>query len=164
MYMDASKTLNLVHHRGLMNINHDQGLTGKLWNLHNSMYVNIRSQVKWDGLLSAPFIEPQGIRQGAHLSAKMFKNRCVPVLNRASTHPDCFHIGHIKCGALMVADDLLLASQTSRGLQNLVTEAKIDASHEGTSSAKPKPGFRESTPNSQGPAYQRSPSSSTTKC
>ena len=130
IYMDASKAFDLVHHKGMMNIIHDHGCDGKLWEMLNESYNGITSQVKWDGLISEPFEETQGIRQGGLLSAKFFKDRCVPILSRVSHHQDSFSIGHIKCGSIMVADDLLLASQSKRGIQNLVNEAELDASHE----------------------------------
>ena len=94
------------------------------------MYEGIRSTVKWEGVMSEEFEEGQGIRQGGLSSANLFKNRSTPMLNRTSSHPDCFSIGHIKCGAIMVADDLVLASRCNRGLQNLINEAEADAKRE----------------------------------
>ena len=130
IFMDASKAFDVVHHQGLLNILYEQGLTDDLWHLVNDTYTNITSLVKWNSILSPTFHEQQGIRQGFHLSAKLFKNRSAPLLNTVANHQDGFTIGTIKCSALMVADDLVMAANSPRGLQSMIDEAELDASNE----------------------------------
>ena len=61
-FMDTSKAFDMVNHAGLLCALHTQGIRGSLWHLYNSAYQNIRSMVKWEGLLSSEFPEGQGIR------------------------------------------------------------------------------------------------------
>ena len=126
-YMDTSKAFDMVHHGGLMCALHNQGVHGALWKLYNSAYSNIRSQVKWQGELSDEIEEGQGIRQGAKTSTGAFNCKADPMLHKLCVHPDGYRIGTVNIGAVMVADDLALASRTQHGLQSLIHIAEHDA-------------------------------------
>ena len=126
-YMDTTKAFDMVHHPGLLCALHDQGVRGPLWNLYSSAYSNVRSEVKWAGALSREFSEGQGIRQGAKTSTGAFNSKADPLLHSLSTHPDGYTIGTTNVGAIMVADDLALASTTRHGLQSLMHIAEHDA-------------------------------------
>ena len=129
-FMDASKAFDVVDHDSVMLHLHRQGITGNLWKCYNNLYTDITSKIKWQGEESEPFGEGQGIRQGAPTSTGIFKARSNPSLSKLEVHPDNLQIGHLKVGALMVADDLVISSRTIQGMQALVTEAEMDASRE----------------------------------
>ena len=135
-FMDGSKAFNLVYHNGLLCIIHNIGVGGALWDLHNHMYEGITSMVKWESLLSKTFEEFQGIRQGGGSSADIFKDNSTPLLNRTSEHHDSFSIGHVKCGAIMVADDLVLASKCDHGMQTYSTRLRLMPKENDTYSVK----------------------------
>ena len=126
-YMDTSKAFDMVHHEGLLCALSKQGVHGPLWNLYNSAYSNIRSEVKWSGEVSEEFEEGQGIRQGAKTSTGAFNAKADPLLHRLSSHTDGYMVGTTNVGAIMVADDLTLASPTPHGLQSLIHVAEHDA-------------------------------------
>ena len=92
------------------------------------MYEGIMSMVRWEGLLSKIFEESQGNRQGRCSSADLFKDRNTSMLNRTSEHPNSFSTSHVKCGAIMVTDDVVLATRCD--MQNLLNEAEADAQSE----------------------------------
>lgn len=126
-YMDTSKAFDLVSHAELLSILHTQGVTGPLWHMYHNMYTDIKSVVKWQGVLSPAITESQGIRQGARTSADAFNGKSDPMLNKLSSHPDGYKIGSINTGAIMVADDLTLSSSTPHGIQSLIHVAENDA-------------------------------------
>ena len=117
---------------------YNHGIKGHLWHLFDSLHTDITSVIKWNGEISTPLIELQGIRQGAISSTGSYKARTDPSLDNLERHSDNLHIGYIPVGAIMVADDLMLASNTKTGIQNLVTEAELDASREQFSFSKTK--------------------------
>ena len=129
-FIDASKAFDIVDHDSALNHLYKQGVHGKLWCCFISLYTDITSIIRWKGELSSPITEGQGIRQGDNSSTDIFKSRSTPTLYRLGDHPDSLKIGHIKPGALQVADDLVLSSSTSDGAHALVTEAQVDASRE----------------------------------
>ena len=127
-YMDSSKAFDVVDHRSLLCTTHQQGICGPVWNIIDSAYTNIQSRTKWMGKISKVTCrESQGIRQGAETSADLFNIRSDPLLKRLAVHPDTFCIGTTKIGAIMVADDLALASHSGPGLQVLLNIAEQDA-------------------------------------
>jgi hypothetical protein len=137
-FMDASKAFDVVDHDCALNHLYNQGIRGDLWTLFNNLYTNITSTIKWQGKLSQPFMESQGIRQGAISSTNIFKARANPTLSRLEEHPASARIGSISLGPIMVADDLVLSSPSASGVQALVSEAELDAARERFSFSKTK--------------------------
>ena len=126
--MDTSKAFDMVDHDDLMVTLHNQGVVGPLWNLYDSAYSNIKSIVKWQGQTSREIEEDQGIRQGGLTSADAFNGKSDPMLNVTSDQAEGFKIGTTNVGAIMVADDLALSSNSKQGLQLLINFAEHDAS------------------------------------
>lgn len=71
--MDTSKAFDVVSHKAMLNSLYQHNITGTLWRVYDSMYTNIRSVVQWQGDLSTPFQELQGIRQGGITSTDKYK-------------------------------------------------------------------------------------------
>ena len=97
--------------------------------MFNSLYTGITSIVKWNGEISDAFDEKQGIRQGGTSSADCYKagkNKLLCQLDDNTTHK----IGHIHAGAIMVADDLALISNSAHSMQTALKLAETDASRE----------------------------------
>ena len=127
-FMDTSKAFDVVHHNGLLNSIYEQGVSGGLWNLYNNPYQEIQSVVLWKGHQST-FKKEQGIRQGGTTSADLYKagkNKLLEILNDTT---DC-RVGHINAGALMVADDLVIAANSPSDLQHGVSIAALDSQHQ----------------------------------
>ena len=125
-FMDTSKAFDVVNHKGMLNALHQQGITDSMWDLFNSMYNGIQSAVKWHGEMSNPFVEEQGIRQGGTSSADCYKAGKNSLLNQLDLMPS-HRIGHIRAGAIMVADDLALIAESSLPMQVALSIAEADA-------------------------------------
>jgi hypothetical protein len=125
-FMDTSKAFDVVHHNGLLNSIYVQGVNGGLWNLYDNLYQEIKSVVLWKGQQSSAFPECQGIRQGGITSADLYKagkNELLKILD----HKTVCRIGHVNTGALMVADDLVIAADCPSELQLGVSIAALDS-------------------------------------
>ena len=70
--MDTAKAFDVVNHHVMLDTLYKQGVQGPLWKMYYSMYSGIQSSVKWNGNLSTPFPELQGIRQGGPSSADIY--------------------------------------------------------------------------------------------
>ena len=80
----------------------------------------------WKGEFSDAIEEKQGIKQGETSCYKAGKNH---LLNKLDISPS-LHIGSISAGALMVADDLAIASRNPHDMQAALYTAEMDASRE----------------------------------
>ena len=129
-FLDASKAFDVVDHDSALVHLYRQGVRGKIWKCFDQLYTDTESAVKWQGNLSRSFPEHQGIRQGAITSPNIFKARANSILRAVENHPSSLRIGYIDLGAIMVADDLLLATRTQEGMQDLIAIAESDASNE----------------------------------
>ena len=128
-FMDTSKAFDVVSHHSMLNSMNEQGVKGTLWSLYESMYSGIKSVVQWNGELSEPFTEKQGIRQGGCSSADAYKTGKNRLLARLDADTEC-RLGCIKTGALMVADDLAIISKDEEDLQHCIKIAEHDAAQE----------------------------------
>ena len=61
-FLDTSNAFSVVNHKGMLNAFHAQGLQDTLLSLFEDMYTDIKSVVKWEGKVSMPLGEWQGIR------------------------------------------------------------------------------------------------------
>lgn len=89
-----------------------------------SLHQNATSIVKWSNEQSEPFSVLQGIRQGALLSADLYKLYVNPLLDRLqSTNRGCI-IGNIRCNGTASADDITINSQKEDDCQILIAIAE----------------------------------------
>ena len=102
----------------MLNALHDQGITGDIWHLYNSMYSEITARVKCNGELSRLITERQGIRQGGLTSAEAFKAKSNNFLDSVRNHPDSYRIGSISIGIPTVADDNCLIAPSKLAAQS----------------------------------------------
>ena len=94
------------------------GVRGKILNIIQSMYNNIKSRVKFDNIVSEEFSSFLGVRQGECLSPflfSMYLNDIENVLIQKGT--EGFDIGMLKLYLLLYADDIVIFAETSEGLQ-----------------------------------------------
>ena len=93
------------------------GISGKYFNILKSMYKNAKSRVK--SHLGKIFEKMKGVLQGGVLSPTLFKL----FLNDISSYLDKnkgVTVGDIIICYILFADDLILVSETSTGLQKLI--------------------------------------------
>ena len=63
-FIDANKAFDVVWHDSVLIKLYNAGIQGYKWNFLNEWYKGLESFVKWEGELSEPFKERQGVRQG----------------------------------------------------------------------------------------------------
>ena len=88
-------------------------------------YANQTMQVKWDTCVSAPFQVSNGVRQGSILSPALFNfymNDLSKQLNLCRT--GCM-VGDTVVNHLMYADDSVVFSPSSAGLQKLLCVCSV---------------------------------------
>ncbi len=93
---------------------------GKFYGIIKNMYTNAHSCIKLPSGIIKSFPIERGIKQGDTLSPYLFNlyiNDMSEVLNKCSDAPT---LGNIIVGCLMYADDLIIISETSNGLQNML--------------------------------------------
>ena len=94
------------------------GVRGKILDIIQSMYRNIKSRVKYENILSDEFSSYIGVRQGECLSPFLFSMYLNDLENEFVTKGlDGFDIGMLKLYLLLYADDIVVFSETSDGLQ-----------------------------------------------
>ena len=94
------------------------GVRGKILDIIQSMYQNIKSRVKFENELSGEFSSYIGVRQGECLSPFLFSMYLNDLENEfASKGLDGCDVGMLKLYLLLYGDDIVVFSSTSEGLQ-----------------------------------------------
>ena len=119
-FLDASKAFDRVCHSKLFKKLSDRGTPGYLLRILSFWYVNQSMQIRWGSKISDKFSVSNGVRQGSILSPHLFK----VYVDDLSIILNAFKIGcvisDIIINHLMYADDLVLISPSSAGLQILI--------------------------------------------
>ena len=94
------------------------GVRGKILNVIQAMYRNIKSRVKFNNTLSNEFSSYVGVRQGECLSPFLFSMYINDLESELMQNGvDGTDIGMLKLYLLLYADDIVIFSSTSDGLQ-----------------------------------------------
>lgn len=71
-FIDASKAFDVVWHESMLRKLFYTGISKETWILTKMLYQDLHSKVKWEGKISSPFYEQQGVRQGGILSPELY--------------------------------------------------------------------------------------------
>ena len=94
------------------------GVRGKILNVIQSMYSNIKSRIKFNDNLSNEFSSYIGVRQGECLSPFLFSMYINDLENELMQNGvEGIDMGMLKLYLLLYADDIVIFSNTSDGLQ-----------------------------------------------
>ena len=122
-FIDLSSAFDNVWHSGLYYKLSSSGLSGKFVTLLKSMYSQLQCCIKRGDYISQYFNCTKGTRQGCVLSPTLFKiflNDMPAIINSRECDPVMFNKNNIGC--LLYADDILLISQSAKGLQNSINK------------------------------------------
>ena len=128
--IDASKAFDVVWHNSMLRKLYNLGLPSACWNILKDSYAEMSSVVNWEGELSKPFLERQGVRQGGIISPSAYKMFLNPLLNLYSTNSLGLQIGSIFLGSPFCADDLLFLARTAIELQEMICVQEFYANDE----------------------------------
>jgi hypothetical protein len=118
-FVDFSKAFDLVVHDNLWYKLIQLGLRGNILNIVKNMYTHVKSRVKSNDGVSAEFDCFLGVRQGESLSPFLFAMYINDLEEFLSIHGyQGVDITYIKLFLLLYADDIILMSETSSGLQH----------------------------------------------
>ena len=117
-FIDLQKAYDTVNHNALWYKMLKMGISTKFVKIVQNIYKNSISNIKLDGRLSETFQIKRGTRQGCNLSPNLFNifiNDLPEILNTNSLDPITLH--EQKINILMYADDMVVLSKSSKGLQ-----------------------------------------------
>jgi hypothetical protein len=117
-FIDFSKAFDSVWRPGLFYKMLNAGIGGNFYRIIKDMYCNTRFAIKKGQYIGPECEMKKGVRQGDSLSPTLF-NIYVNDIDSIFGSPDCdpVTINDIKINHLMYADDLLILSESSSGLQ-----------------------------------------------
>ena len=128
-FVDLKKAFDSVHRESLINVLHSNGLSGKFIRALEAMYRSVLSCVRVKDKLTELFDCPGGLRQGCILSPVLFSlyiNEMASHIEQHGCHGIQLLPGLVDIFLLLFADDIVLMSDSPRGLQtqlNLLNSA-----------------------------------------
>lgn len=124
--LDASKAFDVVWHQSMLTKLYQAGVTGPLWQMFSTQYEVLTSCVKWNGTVSQPLPEKQGVRQGGIASTEFFKVKLNNLLLHTENSNLGFKIGTIDVSIPTCADDVTEVTDHEDNLQVMMSLAEDD--------------------------------------
>lgn len=124
--LDASKAFDVVWHQSMLTKLYQAGVTGALWQMFSTQYEALTSCVKWNGTLSKPLREKQGVRQGGIASTEFFKVKLNNLLINTENSNLGFKIGTVDVSIPTCADDVTEITDNEDNLQVMISLAEDD--------------------------------------
>ena len=122
-FVDYRKAFDFIDRGRLWGKLIKQGINGKMLNIIKSLYENVKSCVKHDGMLSDYFSNKIGLFQGEVLSPilySLYVNDCE--MHFLKHHCPYIELQLMTFFLLMYADDMVLIAESPAALQHLLSE------------------------------------------
>ena len=120
--LDAEGAFDVIPHDILFSKSIDV-IPDHCWLILVNWYRNINVQIKWVKSLSPPIKVCKGTRQGGISSPYLFNLFYKDMINELSSTVGGLSINNLSFNVLCYADDVMLASLTVTGLQNMINIA-----------------------------------------
>ena len=121
-FIDFRKAFDSVLHQALFLKLQKCGISGLFYNIIKNMYANNVLMVKIGQVLTDEFRSELGVRQGDTLSPNLFKIFINDLVDIFDSNCDAVTVGDFPLNCLMYADDLILISESEKGLQNCLNK------------------------------------------
>ena len=119
MFIDYSKAFDSVCHSQLFNAFLEMGFPKHLVTLLQSLYVNQRAIIKWNGEHTSEFEIGKGARQGCIVSPHLFVTYTEKGMRDAEASSFGITVGGIAISNLRYADDTALIENSKEALEHL---------------------------------------------
>ena len=119
MFIDYSKAFDSVNHRKLFTIFYEMGFPKHLVALLQSLYVNQKATIRWNGERTEEFEIGKGARQGCIVSPHLFVTYTESGMRDADTSKYGIKIGGDSVEDMRYADDTALLESSKEGIVNL---------------------------------------------
>jgi exonuclease III len=119
-FLDASKAFDKILHYGLFVKLIDRGVPDAFLRVLINWYSDLGCCVVWNHAVGQSFPVKCGVRQGGILSPYLFSVYVDDLIDQLRRSGYGIHIGDVFIGAILYADDIVLASCTCNGLQKLI--------------------------------------------
>ena len=119
-FLDASRAFDRINHGKLFTKLRERGVPSYLIRILHFWYSHQTMQVRWGDTVSGPFLVTNGVKQGGILSPILFNLYMDELsINLRRCRTGCM-VGERLVNHLMYADDLVIMSPCSAGLQQLL--------------------------------------------
>lgn len=118
-FVDFKSAFDFVNRHALLFKLITRGFGGKMFGIPRDLFSKARSMVKWNMEMSEMFDNVHGVLQGGVISPSLFKFY-IDDMCQYFHDSDGITIGETSINHLLFADDLILISETSTGLQRLI--------------------------------------------
>lgn len=119
-FLDASKAFDRINHGKLFVKLQQRGVPPYLVRVLHFWYTHQTMQVRWGTTISEPFLVTNGVRQGGILSPMLFNLYMDNLTQRLKNCKTGCMVGERLLNHLLYADDLVVMSPCSSGLQQLL--------------------------------------------
>ena len=119
-FLDFRKAFDTVWREGLLLAAWNSGLRGKIWRMLDTLYDNVKAQVKFSGIETDFFDISEGVKQGCVLSPVLFCIFIHEFTKLLEAHDVGVRIHNIRVGSLFWADDVVLIANDEQELQKML--------------------------------------------
>ena len=122
-FLDFRKAFDTVWRNGLLTVAWNLGIRGRVWNILNSLYLNVQCNVQMGDIVTDFFDIEEGVKQGCVLSPTLFSLYINELSEMLDEHDVGIHIMGVNIQCLFWADDVVLLADNDHDLQRMLNIA-----------------------------------------